>query len=162
MCDLKPKNLRGQNKKEWLHSKSVTAKVTSDCECCLAGDNNGMISVNTCNPSKHKNGTLVLHVIDELTISFNSESEYRDRNDSDSMWFSTAETERVFLDPKDNRLRTVVIIVHLAAKINPLTVLALHLRHEHNRGRTWVPLIWHVIFVQRFYGNLPLEELRFP
>ena len=68
----------------------------------------------------------------------------------------------MFLDPKENKLPTVVIIVHLAAKINPLTVLALLLRQEYNRGQTIVPLIWHVIFLQRFYVNLPLKELRFP
>jgi hypothetical protein len=68
----------------------------------------------------------------------------------------------VFLDPKENKPPTMVIIVDLAAKINPLTVLALLLRQEHNRGQTTVPLIWYVIFFQRFYGNLPLKELRFP
>jgi len=66
MCDLKPKTCVVKIKR----SKSVTAKVTSHCKCCLAGDNNGM---------------LVLQVIVELIICLNSESEYCYRNDRDSM-----------------------------------------------------------------------------
>lgn len=65
---------------------------------------------------------IMLNVTDEITIGLNSEGEYYDRSDSnsDSVWFSEVETERVFLDPKEHKLRKAVIIVQLAAKINCL------------------------------------------